>query len=737
MSRWLTVPRHIVPGALLLVLLLATFLRFWQLDALPPGLYHDEAYNGLDALMLLEGATFPQFYEGWELYAEDAHGQRPPVSTRIPVFFEGNYGREPLHVYLMALAIGLFGATPFAVRSVPAAAGVLAVLTTYLAAKALLPAPEKQNRRPLTSRFVPLMAAFIMAILYSALHFSRFGIRAMVFVPVEALAVYCFWRGLRAVEGQVVVPRRLNAASAWFVGAGFLLGLGLYTYAAARLFPLLFVGFVLFWFWREPQAFWHQWHHVALMAGVSLLTAAPLLLFFARYPYFFVFRIAYVANKGLGTVAGKPWLTWWSNVGRVVRGLFWQGEMHLRHNLPGRPYLDPIQALFFVLGMVRSLRRRGQLPHFFLLLWLLVMLLPSVLSGDAPHFGRLSGAAPAIAILVGIGLAWLWQTVISIQYAVNSKQTRSPSSTLPATDKRIPITDPESLVTGDLVLITDHRSPITGHWSLITTYWPLVIVILLSASAWLTTRDYFQRYASHPDLARDFYLADWHMGQYAAAQPSPTSLYLTPTQAEMATIYFALGGPERLRSYNGAGGLIPAGRPGVPALYLVRPSDKASLDYLSAFFPQGTVAAETDSFIPFHVPAQAPRLRAENGANVSWQGKIGLAGWSMRQEEEVLTVTLYWQVQTKMDHNYTAFVHLLHENGELAAQLDRPPAGYATANWRPGEVVVDRYLVPLPPDLRDGVYTLQTGFYYLPTMARLGEPAVLGEVEVAGQRNEG
>ncbi|MCZ7668392.1 MAG: hypothetical protein M5U34_14970 [Chloroflexi bacterium] len=116
---------------------------------------------------------------------------------------------------------------------------------------------------------------------------------------------------------------------------------------------------------------------------------------FARYPYFFIFRIGYVANKGTGVVEGQPWLTWLLNVGRVVGGLFWQGETHLRHNLPGRPYLDPIQALFFMTGLLyclsvivrRKSRRTPYAPRLiFLLLWLLVMLLPSILSGDAPHF---------------------------------------------------------------------------------------------------------------------------------------------------------------------------------------------------------------------------------------------------------------------------------------------------------------------------------------------------------------
>ncbi|MEZ4516948.1 MAG: hypothetical protein R3C44_08960 [Chloroflexota bacterium] len=182
--------RHSWPAlALLIILLLAAALRFWRLGDLPPGLYHDEAYNGLDALSLLQGKEFPQFYEGWELYTQDAHATRPANPTKFPVFFEGNYGREPLHVYLMALSIALAGATPFAVRAVPAAAGVLAVLTTFLAAYALLGEVTKNRFSPW---LLPVLAAFTLAVLYPAVHFSRFGIRAMLFVPCATLSVYGF-----------------------------------------------------------------------------------------------------------------------------------------------------------------------------------------------------------------------------------------------------------------------------------------------------------------------------------------------------------------------------------------------------------------------------------------------------------------------------------------------------------------------------------------------------------------
>jgi len=37
------------------VLLVATALRLVAFGQIPPGLYHDEAYHGLDALQILDG----------------------------------------------------------------------------------------------------------------------------------------------------------------------------------------------------------------------------------------------------------------------------------------------------------------------------------------------------------------------------------------------------------------------------------------------------------------------------------------------------------------------------------------------------------------------------------------------------------------------------------------------------------------------------------------------------------
>lgn len=675
--------RQVTWLALAAIGLLAAFLRFWNLGGLPPGLYHDEAYNGLDALSLLQGKTFPQFYEGWELYAQDAHADNPPVETRFPVFFEGNYGREPLHVYLMALSIALLGATPTAVRAVPALAGVLGVLATWWAARALLQGwwTQGERRAALLTTLVPLLAAFTLAVLYPAVHFSRFGLRVMLFVPVAALAVGCFWRGVNAAERQ-------GRVWVWFAAAGLFLGLGIYTFAAARLLPLLWVLFVPLWLWRERGALRRFLGPLAVMALTALLVALPLLLFFWRYPYFFVFRIAYVANKGKGAVEGRPWQTWLLNVGRVVGGLLWQGETHLRHNLPGRPFLDPLQAFFFLAGVIRTVWRGLEPRRLFLLLWLAVMLLPSILSGDAPHFGRMMGAAVPAAILVALGAAW------AAEWLAERLDGRLHGR-------------------GDAVV-----------WA--------VVALAFGLSAWMTVRDYFGRYAAHPDLARDFYLDEWQMGLFAAGYPPETGLYLTPTQEELATIYFALQDPERLRNYNGAAGAIPAGVPGTPNLYLARPNNDTSLQLLQAYFPEGSMGLTMPTYLPFEVPADAPRNRAARAIAHEFGDGLALVGWETAQDADHLAVRLVWQRAQAGEppaQSYTGFVHLVDGAGQVVAQLDRPPGGYPTGDWRPGEVVADLYTVDIA-GLSPGTYTLVTGFYDPVTLERLGVAAVLGRMEI-------
>ena len=709
MSRHLPSPfRAVAPlqrWAMLAVVLLGAFLRIWLLGDLPPGLYHDEAYNGLDALALLEGSEFPIFHEAWELYQQDAFAERAAEPTRAPIFFTGNFGRESLHVYGMAIAIQIFGATPIAIRIIPALAGILAIFTTYLAAAAIFDG-ERINRigagrqEMAEGSLIPLVAALALAILYPAITFSRFGVRAMLFVPLSSLAVYAFWRGYDRIKEPPDHLPSYSLAWHWFLGAGFALGIALSTYAVARLFPFVFVIFVLIWFWQDRTA-WRQYgRYLILMASVAFLAALPLLIYLWRYPYFLTVRSSYVMNHGLGAEPGRPWLMWLLNVGRVIRGFFWQGEMHLRHNLPGRPYLDAIQALFFLVGWIRVWLGRGRLRFQFLPIWFGVMLLPTILSGDAPHFGRLVGVAPVAAILIGAGVVQIWQWAGVRWWSANpGARNRDRHQSRGQAGRKLQVA--------------------AG------------LTVLLAASALWTGIDYFVRYANHPELPEAFYVQDWALGQYVAGLTPPFRAYMTPTQEEMATIYFALGGDDNLlHSYDANATTVPLGAPGEVLVYLVSAEAIAARESLFARFPESSINPLEDGFIPFTLLGSAPRIPAANLTDLTLGDGISLVAWETEMAADQLHVDLYWQATTALlTRSATAYVHLLDGDGVLVAQHDHILAGYPTQDWRVGELVTDQFVL----DLREvpaGAYTLRTGFYDSQTQIPLAAGAEFARVSL-------
>ena len=211
---------------LLVIIFLAAALRLYRLDALPPGLYHDEAYNGLDAQALLRGERRPLFHEVWEQIAFADELDALPHG-RFPVFFVGNYGREPLFYYLLALSLAVIGARPLAIRLVPALTGVLVVLAVYWLMRELLAQDEAAR-----GRRVALLAALNVATWYWLVHFSRFGIRPMLLALVAALTFASLLRGLCARRWLY-----------WAMG-GLWLGLSLYTYTPARVLPLAVLGWL-------------------------------------------------------------------------------------------------------------------------------------------------------------------------------------------------------------------------------------------------------------------------------------------------------------------------------------------------------------------------------------------------------------------------------------------------------------------------------------------------------------
>jgi len=88
-----------------------------------------------------------------------------------------------------------------------------------------------------------------------------------------------------------------------------------------------------------------------------------------------------------------------------------------------------------------------------------------------------------------------------------------------------------------------------------------------------------------------------------------------------------------------------------------------------------------------------------------------------------LPIQFFWEATNpdRPQHDYTIFVHLLNEAGEMVANADGPPQGgqYATGAWVPGDMVPDMHRLLLPPDLASGNYEVRVGAYLPETGERL------------------
>ncbi|HEY6392142.1 MAG TPA: glycosyltransferase family 39 protein [Bryobacteraceae bacterium] len=99
--------------------------------------------------------------------------------------------------------------------------------------------------------------------------------------------------------------------------------------------------------------------------------------------------------------------------------------------------------------------------------------------------------------------------------------------------------------------------------------------------------------------------------------------------------------------------------------------------------------------------------------NVTFGGKLQLAGLSLRHTDEGLEVRLRWRSLKPVDRDYWCFVHVLDQSGNVTGYLDHqilngdPP----TRIWKAGDTAMERLLFR-PPARRDGeTYQFRLGVF--------------------------
>ncbi len=633
--------------AVLGLVALAGALRFFELGRIPPGLYHDEAFNGLDALGVLRGD--------------------------MPLFFEANNGREPLFVYLVALSVAVLGRTPGAIRIVSAFLGTAAVPLTYAMAREML------------GRRIALWAALVLAISVWPINLSRVGFRAVAMPLFTGLTVWWLWRALRS-------RRRVD-----FALAGLFCGLLFYTYLAARMVPLALTAYAVYVICRRRGSV--PWRGVVLFAGVAALIAMPLVAYMLGHWEAVLTRGGQVAITNPDINGGDLWGTLGRHIVRSGLAFTHRGDFIPRHNVPLRPVFDPILAVAFVLGVVISVVRavRGEEEYVFLLIWVTVMWLPTVLAEDAPHFLRGVGILPLICVVPAVALE-------AGERIVAGRATRGIA--LAAVGILVAL----SLGSTWNDYFRDHGTSEAAYFEFETGATEMSAEINTFLGAGWTGEGFGVR-SSVAGPNRRVYLAERLWENWASVR------YLVPESDQLTVL--PAGGDTPTDADPSDDVLLvlwPFERP--LAQIGLLPMDSVISVHVGAM-ERGDL--EKDARLLYVVyTAEHDRSVARNMNRAFERGILLLGSETTSLESDRVRVRLVWQATEPLDVSYTVFVHVTRA-GRMIAPGDSPPAGgyYLTPQWRPGDIIIDDHCVSLPEPFDSQQHDIVVGLYDLQTMERL------------------
>jgi 4-amino-4-deoxy-L-arabinose transferase-like glycosyltransferase len=348
-----------------LLILLAFGLRLFALTEIPPGLTHDEANHGREAIGILRG-----FY----LF-----------------IFPLNYGSEPLYSYTVAGLMRLLGQTPFALRFVNVLFSVATVGLTFLWVR---------RRFDTTTAWV---TAVLLTVSFWPLASAREALRAGMLPFFMGTAVTFFWRLLDHVEAQ---KSQINQRRWWLAAAfGVCVALTLHIYLAARVAWLIFPLFMIYLAWQQRGTFRRSWRPVLLGLLLAGVLVTPLFVYLERNPYALT-RLS-MLDGPLENVRSGNLLPLWQNATAALLAFIWPGygDQFLAYNIPGRPVFDVVTAVFFILGLLVCLWRWQRPSYAFVLLWFGVGILPSLITGPTANTTRNLAALAPVFVLPGIGFA--------------------------------------------------------------------------------------------------------------------------------------------------------------------------------------------------------------------------------------------------------------------------------------------------------------------------------------------
>ncbi len=368
---------------LILLLALAAYLRFSNLNSLPKAFFTDEAALGYNAWSLLTTGR-------------DEYGEFLPFTLRS---FD-DY-KPAIYSYLSMPFIGLFGLSQASSRALAALAGVVAVGAIYF----LLRRFSRQTAWA-------FWAALFLALAPWHLEVSRTAIEAGVAMSLTLLSLALYQKGQK--------PRELASF--------LLLALALWTYHSARLVaPVLWLAAIFFGVVKTDRKF-KVACLVLFLAGLALSFTASQ----SRFGQISIFNDQGAKLKREEAIRedggpihsslletrifhNKPASILYSFAHSYISNtslsyLFLGGAQPPRVTIPETGQFLLLSLPFFLLGLAVALQNWRQPIYKWLIFWLIWAPLPAALTtAEIPNTYRTIYLLPVVAMLIALGF---WQFLL-------------------------------------------------------------------------------------------------------------------------------------------------------------------------------------------------------------------------------------------------------------------------------------------------------------------------------------
>jgi len=284
------------------------------------------------------------------------------LAGQYPIFFPSVPGREGLFFYLVAPYARLFGLDHYIIKLVCTYIGLLTIPVVYVLAKELY------------GRGVGLFAAALLSVSKWHIMLSRVGFRAIVMPLCVALLWYFLVRGAE------------SGARNYFIWAGLVLGLGLYTYNAFLIVPfgvLLCLG--LHSLTDHGKLVRRHRADILWMYVVMLFVFIPLGRYAFENPRSYFFRVATRITGIEAPLPRNPFLVLLDNIRKTALMFNLQGDVVFVCNVPFQRHLGYVSAIAFVLGLAYCLARWRRGYNAMTLGFLIFTAMPTTLSIAFPQ----------------------------------------------------------------------------------------------------------------------------------------------------------------------------------------------------------------------------------------------------------------------------------------------------------------------------------------------------------------